>query len=135
MTWHELVQQARHHGRYATDEEAENVLQAVLAALGAQLVAEERCELAAILPEPARTTFCQQIPLTQPLTAPAFVGTIARALGTTPAQARWDTTSALAALTELADLTGQPPLIDHLLAQLPRGYALLFCRPELTSAA
>ena len=134
MTWHQLIQQVRHHGRYATDKEAENVLHAVLAALGAQLIAEERCELAATLPEPARTTFSQQIPLTQPLTAPAFVNTIARTLNTTPAQARWHTTSALAALTELAELTGQP-LIDRLLAQLPRGYALLFCRPELTSAA
>ena len=134
MTWHQLIQQVRHHGRYATDKEAENVLHAVLAALGAQLIAEERCELAATLPEPARTTFSQQIPLTQPLTAPAFVGTIAHTLGTTPAQARWHTTSALAALTQLAELTGQP-LTDRLLAQLPRGYALLFCRPELTTAA
>jgi uncharacterized protein (DUF2267 family) len=131
MTWHQLVQQVRHHGRYDTDTEAEKVLHAVLAALGAQLVAEERCDLAALLPEPARTTFATQIPLPQPLTAPAFVGTVAHALDTTPAQARWHTTSALAALSELADR----PLTDRLLARLPRGYALLFCRPELTTAA
>jgi uncharacterized protein (DUF2267 family) len=131
MTWHQLLQQVRHHGRYATNQEAENVLHAVLAALGSQLVAEERCDLTAALPEPARTTLAQQIPLTQPLTAPAFTDTIARTLDTTPAQARWHTTSALTALTEL---TGQL-LTDRLLAQLPRGYALLFCRPELTTAA
>jgi uncharacterized protein (DUF2267 family) len=130
-SWHQLVQRVRYHGRYATGQEAENVLHAVLAALGEQLVAEERCDLAAVLPEPARTTFSQRIPLTQPLTAPAFVGAIARALDTTSAQARWHTASALAALTEL----GGQPLTDRLLAQLPRGYALLFCRPELTTAA
>ncbi|GAA1502099.1 hypothetical protein GCM10009760_64860 [Kitasatospora kazusensis] len=131
MTWHHLLQQVRDLGRYATDHEAERVLHAVLAALGGQLIGEERCDLAAALPEPARTTFASQIPLTQPLDAHTFVDTIATTLGTTTEAARWDTGAVLAALTSLAG----EPLTCRVLTQLPHGYALLYGRADLTAAA
>lgn len=131
MTWHHLLKQVRDLGRYDTDQEAERVLHAVLAALGGQLIGEERCDLAAALPEPARATFAAQIPLTQPLDARTFVDTIATTLDTTTDAARWHTGAALAGVTQL---TGEP-LTSRVLTQLPHGYALLYGRADLTAAA
>lgn len=74
------------------------------------------------------------IPHTQPLTAPGFVEAVATHLATTTPTARWHTSTALTALTALADLTGPGPT-DRLLAALPNGYALLFGRAQLATAA
>ncbi|MFJ9611476.1 DUF2267 domain-containing protein [Kitasatospora sp. NPDC101176] len=126
-----LIQQVRTLGRYAGDEEAERVLTAVMGVLGSQLTGEERCDLAAVLPDRARAVFASQIPLPAPVTAPVFVEAVARNLGTSLTAARWDTSSVLAALAALAD----DDLSDRILAQLPRGYALLFGRADLTVAA
>ncbi|MFJ6141140.1 DUF2267 domain-containing protein [Kitasatospora sp. NPDC092286] len=126
-----LLQQVRTLGRYTCDEEAERVLAAVLAVLGSQLTGEARCDLAAALPERARAVFAAKIPLPEPVDAPAFVEAVARALNTSLNAARWDVSSVLAALTSLAG----DHLTDRLLADLPRGYALLFGRADLTIAA
>ncbi|GAB7188642.1 hypothetical protein ATKI12_8473 [Kitasatospora sp. Ki12] len=126
-----LLQQVRTLGRYTTDEEAERVLHAVLAVLGSQLTGDERCDLAAALPERARAVLASQIPLPEPVAAPAFVEAVAHVLNTSLSGARWDTSSVLAAL---ADLAGDR-LTDRLLADLPRGYALLFGRADLITAA
>jgi uncharacterized protein (DUF2267 family) len=131
MTWSHLIQQVRDLGDYDTDQEAADVLQAVLTVLGGQLVGEERRDLAAALPREARTVFAGQTPLTEPKDARAFVATVADTLDVTPAQARWHTSSALTALGALAG----PALTDRILARLPRGHALLFCRAELAPAA
>jgi uncharacterized protein (DUF2267 family) len=132
MTRHRrLIQQIRTLGRYTTDEEAERVLAAVLAVLGSQLTGEERRELAAALPERARAVFAAQIPLPAPVAAPAFVEAVAHTLHTSLTAARWDTSSVLAALTDVAG----DHLTDRLLTRLPRGYALLFGRADLTIAA
>ncbi|MGW2378457.1 DUF2267 domain-containing protein [Kitasatospora sp. NPDC001683] len=132
MTRHRrLIQQVRMLGRYPSDEEAERVLDTVLAVLGSQLAGEERCELAAALPERARAVFAAQIPLPQPVAAPAFVEAAARALDTSLTGARWDVSSVLAALESLGD----DRLTDRLLAHLPRGYALLFGRADLAPTA
>ncbi len=56
---------------------------------------------------------------------------MARNLNTTLATARWD---ASCVLTALADLVGED-LTARLLDYLPRGYALLFGRADLTPAA
>ncbi|CAM5420816.1 hypothetical protein SALBM135S_08839 [Streptomyces alboniger] len=67
-----------------------------------------------------------------PCTAPEFVESVAARLeGATPATARWDVSSVLTALAEAVD--GE--LVDRLLDLLPSGYALLFGRAELTTAA
>ncbi|WP_033355505.1 DUF2267 domain-containing protein [Kitasatospora aureofaciens] len=132
MTRHRhLIQQVRMLGRYPSDEEAERVLDTVLAVLGSQLTGEERCELAAVLPERARTIFASQIPLPEPVAAPAFVEAVARSLHTSLTGARWDVSSALATLESL----GGERLTDRLLARLPRGYALLFGLADLAAAA
>ncbi|MFJ7280983.1 DUF2267 domain-containing protein [Kitasatospora sp. NPDC098663] len=94
-----LLQQVRNLGRYTCDEEAERVLDAVLALLGSQLTGDERCDLAAALPEQARAVLAAQIPLPHPVTAPAFVESLAHTLGTSLTAARWDASSVLAALT------------------------------------
>ncbi|MFJ9444969.1 DUF2267 domain-containing protein [Kitasatospora sp. NPDC101235] len=132
MTRHRrLIQQLRTLGRYTSDEQAERVLDTVLGLLGSQLTGDERCALASVLPESARAAFVAPIPLTEPVTAPAFVEAVARNLNTTLAAARWDTSCVL---TALADLAGAN-LTARLLAYLPRGYALLFGRADLTPAA
>ncbi len=97
----------------------------VLAVLGSQLTGEERCDLAAALPDRARAVFAAQVPLPEPVAAPAFVEAVARVLNTSLTAARWDTSSVLAG----------DHLTDRLLADLPRGYALLFGRADLTIAA
>ncbi|KAB7845554.1 DUF2267 domain-containing protein [Streptomyces mobaraensis] len=131
MTWHDLVRRIRAAGRYTTDGEAEDVLRAVLAALGGHVTGEERCELTALLPPEAGAVLAGSIPLTQPLTAPQFVEAVATALDTAPPSARWATGTVL---TELAQTAGEE-LTGRILAQLPRGYALLFGRVELAPAA
>lgn len=128
---HRLIQQVRTLGRYPGDDEAERVLNAVVALLGSQLTGDERCDLAAVLPERVRAVFASQIPLPDPVSAPAFVEAVADALGTTLAAARWDTSSVLAAL---ADLAGDH-LTDRILGHLPHGWALLFGRADLTATA
>ncbi|GLW71450.1 hypothetical protein Kpho02_37490 [Kitasatospora phosalacinea] len=130
--YHHLLRHVRHLGRYPTDAEAERVLEAVLALLGAQLTGDERCDLAARLPGRARAVLAAQLPLPRPVTAPAFVESLAHALGTSLTAARWDASSVLAALTDLTDDDG---LTDRLLDHLPRGYALLFGRADLVAAA
>ncbi|MEW1914429.1 DUF2267 domain-containing protein [Kitasatospora sp. NPDC085895] len=132
MTRHRLLlQQVRTLGRYSDDEEAGRVLDAVLTLLGSQLTGEERSDLAAVLPEQDRAVLVSQVPLPEPVTAPAFVEAVARALHTSLACARWDASSVLAAL---ADQAGHG-LTDRLLSRLPNGYALLFGRADLAVAA
>ncbi|MBD0692086.1 DUF2267 domain-containing protein [Streptomyces sp. CBMA123] len=132
MTRHRrLIQRLRTLGRYPSDEQAEHVLDTVLGILGSQLAGDERCALAAALPEHARATLVTPIPLGRPATAPAFVEAVARNLNTTLATARWD---ASCVLTALADLVGDD-LTARLLDYLPRGYALLFGRADLAPAA
>ncbi|MFF4381467.1 DUF2267 domain-containing protein [Kitasatospora sp. NPDC001547] len=126
-----LIQQLRVLGRYADDGEAERVLDTVLGILGSQLTGDERCDLAAALPERARAKLVAQIPLDRPVTAPAFVEAVAHNLNTTLASARWHTSCTL---TAVADLAGDH-LTERLLAHLPRGYALLFGRADLTPVA
>ncbi|MFJ4672313.1 DUF2267 domain-containing protein [Kitasatospora purpeofusca] len=125
-----LLQQVRTDGRHAGDGEAERVLTAVLTALGSQLTGDERLDLAAALPERARAVLAAQIPLPRPVTAPAFVEALAHTLGTSLTTARRHASSVLTALTTPTD----HHLTDRLLAHLPRGYALLFGRADLTAA-
>ncbi|MFG2825426.1 DUF2267 domain-containing protein [Kitasatospora sp. NPDC048365] len=132
MTRHRrLLQQVRTLGRYPSEDEAGRVLDTVLALLGSQLTAEDRCDLAAVLPERSRVLFAAQIPLPEPVTAPAFVEAVADALGTSLTSARWDVSTVLTALGDLAGHHLTSRILDH----LPRGWALLFGRAEFTTAA
>ncbi|MBT2365905.1 DUF2267 domain-containing protein [Streptomyces sp. ISL-10] len=131
MHWQQLVQQVRYSGRYATGAEAERVLRAVLIVLGGHVSGDERCELARLLPAEAALLISRQIPLTQPLTAPDFVDAVAARLAPiSRPEARWATSTVLSLLAQQAG----EPLTRRILAELPRGYALLFGLAELAPA-
>ena len=132
MTFRELLVAVAVAGGYETDAEAEEVTRAVLAALGAHVTGEERVALARSLPEEAARTIADEIPLEQPLDAPGFAAAVAARLpGATPATARWHIGSVL---TVIGNVVGDD-LVTRILSRLPRGYALLFGRAELTWAA
>lgn len=132
MQWSELVARVREYGRYASDAEARRIVRIVLSALGGHLSPDVRAELARRLPGPAVETLNYPLPVTKPLTAAQFVDTVAQLIeGATPVTARWDVSSVLAVLAEVCG----EELTDQVLASLPPGYALLFGRAELTSAA
>ncbi|MDT0609208.1 DUF2267 domain-containing protein [Streptomyces lancefieldiae] len=131
MSFGQLLEQVRYNGAYPTRERAEEVVTAVLAALGRRITGEERVELAARLPREAGRIFASQIPGTDSMTGWAFVRDLAARTGGTLATTRWDVGSVLGVLARLAG----PALLDRILAQLPSGYAILFGRAELTQAA
>ncbi|MEV6329252.1 DUF2267 domain-containing protein [Streptomyces sp. NPDC051909] len=122
-----LLERVRHEGAYPTRERAEHAVRSVLAALGRQLVGDERVELAARLPLEAALTLTAQIPATIPLTGWEFVKDLAQRTGNSLATIRWDVG---AVLTPIARLVG-PDLTDRIIRQLPSGYALLFGKAEL----
>ncbi|MGX1676118.1 DUF2267 domain-containing protein [Streptomyces sp. NPDC055400] len=131
MTFEEMLEKVRYEGAYPTRERAAEAVRLVLSGLGEQLTGDERVELAARLPFEAARILTQQIPVARPLTGWAFVKDLATRTKATPATARWDTGSVLAAVATLAG----PDLLTRILDQLPTGYALLFGRAELTRAA
>ncbi|MEV4043916.1 DUF2267 domain-containing protein [Streptomyces sp. NPDC049744] len=131
MPFVQMLEQVRYHGAYPTRERAEDVVSAVLAALGRRVTGEERVELAARLPREAARIFAAQIPGTDSMTGWAFVRDLATRTGGTLATTRWDVGSVLGVVGRLAG----PALLDRILAQLPSGYAILFGRAELTQAA
>jgi uncharacterized protein (DUF2267 family) len=122
-----MLERVRYEGAYPTRERAEEVIHSVLAALGRQLVGDERVDLAARLPVEAALVLTAQIPATTPLTGWEFVKDLARHTGGTPATARWNVGAVLAAVSQLAG----PELVDRIIDQLPSGYALLFGKAEL----
>ncbi|MFI0040047.1 DUF2267 domain-containing protein [Streptomyces mutabilis] len=131
MSYGQMLEQVRYNGAYPTCERAEQVVSAVLAALGRRITGEERVELAARLPREAARIFAAEIPGTEELTGWAFVRDLASRTGGTLATTRWDVGSVLGVVARIAG----PALLDRVLAQLPSGYAILFGRAELTQAA
>ncbi|GGQ18503.1 DUF2267 domain-containing protein [Streptomyces mutabilis] len=131
VSYVQMLEQVRYNGAYPTRERAEQVVSAVLAALGRRITGEERVELAARLPREAARVFAAEIPGTDELTGWAFVRDLASRTGGTLATTRWDVGSVLGVVARIAG----PALLDRVLAQLPSGYAILFGRAELTQAA
>ncbi|MFH8410185.1 DUF2267 domain-containing protein [Streptomyces sp. NPDC018019] len=131
MTYHQMLEKVRYEGAYPTRERAEEVVRAVLGALGRQVTGDERVELAARLPVEAARALTAEAPDAEQLTGWGFVKDLATRTGGTPATARWDVG---AVLTTVAAMIG-PDLLTRVLAQLPSGYALLFGRAELVPAA
>lgn len=127
MTFDQMLEHVRYEGAYPTRERAEEAVRTVLAALGRQLVGDERVDLAQCLPVEAALALTAQIPATGQLSGWGFVKDLAARGGTTPAMARWDTGAVLAVVTRLAG----PDLLARILHQLPDGYALLFGQAEL----
>ncbi|MFC4494629.1 DUF2267 domain-containing protein [Streptomyces ovatisporus] len=132
MRWSELVSRVGEHGRYESDAEARRKVRIVLSELGGHLAPDVRAELAQRLPAPAAEALTYQMPATRELTGSQFVESVSgRIEGSTPATARWDVSSVLCVLAEVCG----DQLTDRILAALPPGYALLFGRGELMSAA
>ncbi|MFD3356608.1 DUF2267 domain-containing protein [Streptomyces fradiae] len=131
MTWQELVARIRTAGRYDSDAEAERVLRAVLTVLGGHVVGDERCELVRLLPPEAGALLAAQIPVTEPVAAPDFVGRVAGLLALSAAEARWAASTVLCTVGAYAG----DGLTRRVLAGLPRGYALLFGVADLAPAA
>ncbi|MEU0157449.1 DUF2267 domain-containing protein [Streptomyces sp. NPDC006261] len=131
MTFDRLLEKIRYEGAYPTRERAEEALRAVLGGLGAQLTGEERVAFAAALPREAAGVFAAQVPGIHPSPAARFVDDLAVRTGGTPATARWDAGTVLAAVGALMD----PALVTRIIEALPTGYALLFGRAQLTTAA
>ncbi|MGW7280296.1 DUF2267 domain-containing protein [Streptomyces sp. NPDC054844] len=131
MSYGQMLEQIRYNGAYPTRERAEEVVLAVLAALGRRVTGEERVDLAARLPREAAQVFAAQIPATDSMTGWAFVRDLATRTGGTLATTRWDVGSVLGVVARIAG----PDLLDRILVQLPSGYAILFGRAELTQAA
>ncbi|MEU6079420.1 DUF2267 domain-containing protein [Streptomyces sp. NPDC047108] len=131
MTYDQMLERVRYDGAYATRERAEAATTAVLAALGRQIIGDERVDLAARLPIEAALHFTGQVPATEHLTGWGFVKDLADRTGGTPATTRWDVG---AVFTVVAELAGHE-LLTRILTQLPNGYALLFGRAELIQAA
>ncbi|MGW3324784.1 DUF2267 domain-containing protein [Streptomyces virginiae] len=127
MTFDQMLERVRYEGAYPTRERAEEAVRTVLAALGRQLVGDERVDLAQALPVEAALTLTAQVPDTEQLTGWGFVKDLAARARTTPAIARWDTGAVLAVVARLAG----PDLLTRTLRQLPDGYALLFGQAEL----
>ncbi|MFD7257975.1 DUF2267 domain-containing protein [Streptomyces sp. NPDC059874] len=127
MTFDQMLERVRYEGAYPTRERAEAAARTVLAALGRQIIGDERVDLAQCLPVEAALVLTAQIPDPEQLTGWGFVKDMAGRNGTTPAIARWDTGAVLAVVSRLAG----PDLLARILHQLPGGYALLFGRAEL----
>lgn len=131
MTYEQMLETVRYEGAYPTRERAEEAIRLVLEGFGRQLTGDERVELAARLPFEAARILTAQIPAIRPLTGWAFVKDLATRSGAPMGATRWDTGSVLHAVAALAG----PDLLTRILHQLPSGYALLFGRAELASAA
>ncbi|EPD63692.1 DUF2267 domain-containing protein [Streptomyces sp. HGB0020] len=129
--YEQMLEKVRYEGAYPTRERAEEAIRLVLAGLGRQVTGDERVDLARCLPVEAARVLTAQIPDTQPLTGWAFVKDLATRTGASLATTRWDTGSVFSAVAAYAG----SDLITRILRQLPSGYALLFGRAELTTAA
>lgn len=127
MTFDQMLERVRYEGAYSTRERAEEVVRNVLAALGRQVIGDERVELAHRLPLEAALALTTDIPDPEQLTGWGFVKDLAARTGGTPATARWDTGAVLAVVARLAG----PDLLARILHQLPGGYALLFGQAQL----
>ncbi|MFE0733300.1 DUF2267 domain-containing protein, partial [Streptomyces sp. NPDC058855] len=82
-----LLERVRYEGAHPTREHAEEAVRDVLAALGRQLVGDERVDLAARLPVEAALVLTGQIPALNRLTGWEFVKDLAERTGRTPATA------------------------------------------------
>lgn len=125
----DLLAAVRTSGRYRTVAEAERAVQHVLAAFVGQLTGEER---RAFLKSVPPGIIAGRIKDERRRTACEFVDSVAALTeGATHATARWDASTVL---TVIGGHLGEE-LLQRVLAQLPRGYALLFGRADLTPTA
>ncbi|WP_413812523.1 DUF2267 domain-containing protein [Streptomyces sp. OE57] len=125
--WDAFLAAVEERGEYPSRQEAERSSRVVLALLGAHLVGDVRAELAARLPETLALILLNPLEAHEPLSPERFIrATAAWIEGATEKTATWDVS---AVLSVVADLAGED-LTNQILLQLPRGYDLLFGRPQ-----
>ncbi|RNG30547.1 DUF2267 domain-containing protein [Streptomyces botrytidirepellens] len=125
--WDAFLAAVEERGEYPSRQEAERSSRVVLALLGAHLVGDVRAELAARLPETVALVLLNPLQAHEPLSPERFIrATAAWIEGATEKTATWDVS---AVLSVVADLAGDD-LTNQILLQLPRGYDLLFGRPQ-----
>lgn len=129
MTFEQMLEKVRCEGTYPTRGHAEKVVRAVLAAFGRQFTGDLHVELTARLPHEAAVSFTSEVSAIELFTARDFVEDLAFRTGGTAATTRWDSSTVLRVVAQLAG--GE--LISRILTQLPPGYVLLFGRAELTA--
>ncbi len=128
----DLLAAVRTSGRYRTMAEAERAVRHILVAFAGQLTGAERVAFLRSLPPEAARIVAGDITDERRRTACEFVDRLAaRTEGATHATARWDASTVL---TAVGAHLGEE-LLQRILAQLPRGYALLFGRADLTPMA
>lgn len=129
MNYDQFLAQVRERGEYRSQDEAANISTAVLEVLGSRLQPGEAGNLAAQLPGglPHALTEARQ-GRAESFGVKEFCRRVADRVGGTPPTAEWD---ASAVLSTVADSVSGGEL-NHVLSQLPSGYAALFGHPGLT---
>ncbi|MEB3371387.1 DUF2267 domain-containing protein [Saccharopolyspora mangrovi] len=128
MRYDEFIANVRRLGEYESTERAEQVTQRVLGVLGARITADEAEDLAAQLPGDLAGALRSEGRSMPNLSPDEFAGAVAARLdGASTETARWDVSAVLTTVTESID-GGE---LNHVLSQLPSGFATFFGHPEL----
>ncbi|CAM5594205.1 DUF2267 domain-containing protein [Streptomyces fumanus] len=122
----EFLARVRDRGEYHSQEEAEQVTEAVLWVLASRIVPEEATDLAEQLPAPLDDALRLERGRPEPFDREEFLRRVAEQTGARPRTAEWDTGAVLSTVAETVS-AGQ---VGHLLDQLPPDWADLFGRTE-----
>lgn len=129
MNYDEFLAQVRERGEYPSRDEAQRVSTAVLEVLASRLTPGEAGDLAAQLPgELPRVLTAPRNGAAERFGVDEFCRRVAERVGGSPPTAEWD---ASAVLSTIADSVSGGEL-NHVLSQLPSGYAPLFGKAELS---
>lgn len=129
MQYDEFLKEVRELGEFEDRQEAEEVSRAVLGVLAPRLPANGAEHLVAQLPDGLGDAIRQgELAEAEAFGVEEFLARVAAATGARPRTAEWD---ASAVLTTVAHrITGGQ--LNHVLSQLPSGYAVLFGKPDLS---
>jgi uncharacterized protein (DUF2267 family) len=128
MRYEEFIAEVRRLGEYDSAQRAEEVVDGVLAVLGARLSGGESRDLASQLPGPLQDSVQAAGEKMPSLSSEDFLGEVGKRLeGASAESARWDASAVLTVVASAID-GGQ---LNHVISQLPTGYAPLFGHPEL----
>ncbi len=129
MDYDEFLAQVRERGEYPSRDEAAQAATAVLEVLATRLMPGQAGNLAAQLPGPlAQSLTGPRPPAAESFGVQEFCHRVAERIGARPPTAEWD---ASAVLSTVADAVSGGEL-NHVLTQLPSGYAPLFGKPGLS---
>ncbi len=128
MRYDDFLAAVRDRGEYRDQQDAERVSRAVLGALGERLGGGEPEDLTAQLPDELSDVLLVQPRRGESVGAEEFLQRVGDQLDeAAPEPARWDSSAVLSTVAESIE-GGE---LNHLLSQLPSGYATLFGHPEL----